>query len=111
MTIESERVSPNSPPGRRDGDTEIVGKALDPKTGLRGGGNRWGDRIFGSLALAAGAASVSVAVTHALFGGDAEAQVRAAGVQAIWSTDCIAHPTNALSVAPLLAAAFSGRGR
>ncbi|MBH9551468.1 ribose-phosphate diphosphokinase [Inhella gelatinilytica] len=63
------------------------------------------------LALAAGAASVSVAVTHALFGGDAEAQVRAAGVQAIWSTDCIAHPTNALSVAPLLAAAFSGEAR
>lgn len=59
------------------------------------------------LALAAGAASVDVAVTHALFVGAAETKVRAAGVGQIWSTDCVAHPSNAVAVAPLLAQAFS----
>ncbi len=56
--------------------------------------------------LAAGAASVDVAVTHALFAGDALALIRAAGVGAVWSTDCIVHPTNAVQVAPLLAEAL-----
>jgi ribose-phosphate pyrophosphokinase len=56
-------------------------------------------------ALAAGAASVDVAVTHALFIGDALAQVRAAGVRHVWSTDCVPHATNAVSVVPLLAQA------
>lgn len=56
------------------------------------------------LVLAAGAAQVDVAVTHALFAADALALVHAAGVQRVWSSDCIAHPSNALQVAPLLAA-------
>lgn len=55
---------------------------------------------------AAGAVSVDVAVTHALFTGDADAVLRAAGVRQVWSTDCIAHASNAVSVAPLLAAAL-----
>ncbi|MNJ59199.1 Ribose-phosphate pyrophosphokinase 2 [compost metagenome] len=58
------------------------------------------------LLLAAGAASVDVAVTHALFAGDALAVIRAAGVEHIWSTDCIAHESNAVAMAPLLAAAL-----
>jgi ribose-phosphate pyrophosphokinase len=57
-------------------------------------------------ALAAGAASVDVAVTHALFVGDALAQVRAAGVRHVWSSDCVPHASNAVSVVPLLAAAL-----
>jgi ribose-phosphate pyrophosphokinase len=57
-------------------------------------------------ALAAGAASVDVAVTHALFVGDALAQVQAAGVRWVWSSDCVPHPSNAVSVVPLLAAAL-----
>lgn len=57
-------------------------------------------------ALAAGAASVDVAVTHALFVGDALAAVRAAGVRQVWSTDSVPHPSNAIPVAPLLAAAL-----
>ncbi|TAH47656.1 MAG: ribose-phosphate diphosphokinase [Betaproteobacteria bacterium] len=60
------------------------------------------------LLRAAGAASVDVAVTHALFAGDALPTLLAAGVGRVWSTDCIAHPTNAVSVAPLLAAALHG---
>jgi ribose-phosphate pyrophosphokinase len=61
------------------------------------------------LALAAGAASVDAAVTHALFVGDALAELRAAGVGRIWSTDCVPHASNAVTVVPLLAAALRGR--
>ncbi len=56
--------------------------------------------------LAAGAASVDLAVTHALFAGDALDVIRAAGVGEVWSTDCIAHPSNAIPMAPLLATAL-----
>ncbi len=61
------------------------------------------------LLLAAGAASVDVAVTHALFAGDALHVIKEAGVGHIWSTDCIAHPSNAVSMAPLIAAALTGK--
>lgn len=56
--------------------------------------------------LAAGAASVDVAVTHALFADDALVTIMAAGVGEVWSTDCIAHPSNSISMAPLLAEAL-----
>ncbi|MDT8880749.1 ribose-phosphate diphosphokinase [Halomonas saccharevitans] len=56
--------------------------------------------------LAVGAASVDVAVTHALFADDALAVIEAAGVGEVWSTDAIAHPSNAIALAPLLAAAL-----
>jgi ribose-phosphate pyrophosphokinase len=58
------------------------------------------------LAHAAGAASVDVAVTHALFVGDALAALHAAGVGRVWSTDCVPHASNAISVVPLLAQAL-----
>jgi ribose-phosphate pyrophosphokinase len=58
------------------------------------------------LALAAGASSVDVAVTHALFVGSATADLRAAGVGRIWSTDCVPHASNAISVVPLIANAL-----
>jgi len=58
------------------------------------------------LLRAAGAASVDVAVTHALFAGDALLVIRDAGVVEVWSTDCIAHPSNAVSVAPAMAQAL-----
>ena len=57
-------------------------------------------------ALAAGAATVDVAVTHGLFVGDAVSQVKAAGVRHVWSTDSVPHASNAIPVAPLLAAAI-----
>lgn len=56
-------------------------------------------------ALAAGAASVDVAVTHALFVGDAWDHVAAAGVRHVWSSDCVPHASNAVSVVGLLAEA------
>jgi len=58
------------------------------------------------LLLQAGARSVDVAVTHALFSGDALEVVRHAGVGRIWSTDSVPHVSNRVSIAPLLAAAL-----
>ena len=57
-------------------------------------------------ALEAGASSVDVAVTHALFADDALQVIREAGVRHIWSTDCIAHESNVVSIAALLAEAL-----
>ena len=56
--------------------------------------------------LQSGAATVDVAVTHGLFVDDAVAQIRAAGVRHIWSTDCVPHASNVVSVVPLLAQAL-----
>ncbi len=56
--------------------------------------------------LARGAASVDVAVTHALFAQDAMAVVRASGVRHIWSSDAVLHETNAVPLAGLLADAL-----
>ena len=58
------------------------------------------------LLLSAGAASVDVAVTHALFAGDALQVIKDAGVGRVWSTDCIAHPSNAVSMAECIAKAL-----
>ena len=55
--------------------------------------------------LAAGAASVDVAVTHGLFVGDALAQLLAAGVRQVWSSDAVPHTTSVVPMAGLLAAA------
>jgi ribose-phosphate pyrophosphokinase len=56
-----------------------------------------------ALLLAAGAASVDVAVTHALFAGDAISQLHQAGVDRVWSTDCVQHESNAVSMAAPIA--------
>ncbi len=60
--------------------------------------------------LSQGAASVDTAVTHALFVDDAVAQVHAAGVRHVWSSDCVPHPSNVVTVVPLLAAALRELG-
>ena len=59
-------------------------------------------------ALAAGALSVDVAVTHALLVGDALAQLHAAGVRQVWSSDAVPHPTAVVPLAGLLAEALRG---
>lgn len=53
------------------------------------------------------APAVYAVVTHAVFCGDAEAQIRQAGVQAVWSTDSINHPTSRIRLGPLLAEALA----
>lgn len=57
--------------------------------------------------LAVGVTSVDVAVTHALFAGDALQLMRNAGVHEVWSTDCIPHPSNAISMAESIAQALA----
>lgn len=54
----------------------------------------------------AGARSVDVAVTHALFAGDALQVLRDGGVGQVWSTDTVPHSSNAVGIAPLLAQAL-----
>jgi ribose-phosphate pyrophosphokinase len=63
------------------------------------------------LLLAAGAGTVDSAVTHALLSDEALRMMRHAGVGDIWSTDSIPHPTNAVSVAHLLAQALLDLGQ
>ncbi len=53
--------------------------------------------------LLRGASSVDVAVTHALFNGDALANLKDAGVRHVWSSNSVEHTSNAVSVAALLA--------
>ncbi len=62
--------------------------------------------VAARLALQAGAASVDAAVTHGLFVGDALDDLRTAGIGRVWSTDCVPHATNAISVVPLMAQAL-----
>ncbi|WP_088285422.1 ribose-phosphate diphosphokinase [Ideonella sp. A 288] len=58
-----------------------------------------------TASLRAGAASVDVAVTHALFVGDALAELRRAGARHVWSTDAVPHVTSVVPLAGLLAEA------
>jgi ribose-phosphate pyrophosphokinase len=58
------------------------------------------------LARAAGALSVDVAVTHALFAQDALEVIHDAGVRHIWSTDCLPHASNVIEIADTLAQAY-----
>ncbi|WP_431260650.1 ribose-phosphate diphosphokinase [Roseateles chitinivorans] len=67
-----------------------------------------GRTLIGSAreALERGAASVDVAVTHALFNGDALPALRAAGVRHVWSSNAVSHESNAVCIAELLATAL-----
>lgn len=54
----------------------------------------------------AGVRSLDVAVTHALLPDEALVRIRQAGVGAFWSTDAVAHPSNAVSIVPAVAGAL-----
>ncbi len=54
--------------------------------------------------------SISVMVTHGLFVDSALERLAAAGIDRIWSSDSIPHPTNRVALAPLLARALGGAG-
>lgn len=62
-----------------------------------------------TLALAArqareaGAAATHCLVTHGLFVGDAQAQLKDAGIDQVWSTDSVPHASNCIALAKLLA--------
>ncbi len=53
-----------------------------------------------------GVATLEAIVVHAIFARGALARVRAAGVRRVVSCDTIPHPTNAITVAPVIAAAL-----
>jgi ribose-phosphate pyrophosphokinase len=52
------------------------------------------------------AKAVHCAVTHALFLHEVTQHMRQAGIQSVWSTDSVTHPTNQIFLATALAAAF-----
>jgi ribose-phosphate pyrophosphokinase len=85
-------------------DVPIAGRAIVLLDDMASSGHTVAEAA--RLVLAAGALSVDVAVTHALFADDALQIIRAAGANHIWSTDCIPHSTNAVSMAPAIAAAL-----
>ncbi len=60
-----------------------------------------------TLLQAEGAGEVYAVITHALFCGDAEAQILSAGIKAIWSTDSIAHSTSRIELGKLLSGALA----
>ena len=57
--------------------------------------------------ISSGAKKVDVLVVHALFKDDIARQLHAAGVSNIWSSDSVIHPSNVLSLAPLIAAGLN----
>lgn len=58
------------------------------------------------LLIEAGASRVEVIVVHALCGPDDLTHMKNAGIDRLRSTDSVLHPTNAVSLAPLLAGAL-----
>lgn len=57
---------------------------------------------------AAGATAIDAVVTHALYPDEIGARFRAAGIGSIRSTTSVPHPSNAIDLTPLLAAALAG---
>lgn len=58
------------------------------------------------LAARAGATSIEALAVHALFGAEEAAAFAAAGIARFRSSDSLPHPTNAVALAPLIAAAL-----
>ena len=58
------------------------------------------------LVRQAGAVDLYAAITHPLFCGDAEKVIREAGIQEIWSSDSIPHPTACIHLDELLCQAI-----
>jgi len=55
-----------------------------------------------------GAETIHCLVTHALFSDDVSQALKQAGIDHIWSSDSIPHPSNAVALADLLAGAIKG---
>ncbi len=50
-----------------------------------------------------GAGNISAMVTHALYDNDTAGLLEQAGIQQVWSTNSVKHPSNRISLTPLLA--------
>lgn len=55
-----------------------------------------------------GAHTIHCLVTHALFADEVTGALQEAGIESIWSCDSIPHPSNAIALTPLIAAALRG---
>lgn len=86
-------------------DVDVAGRAVVLLDDVASSGHTLAQAA--RLLLHSGARSVDVAVTHALFSGDALAIVQSAGVGRIWSTDAVRHESNRVGLAGLLAQALS----
>ncbi len=84
-------------------DTPLAGRAVVLMDDVASTGRTLAEAT--GACLAAGASSVDVAVTHALFVGDALQTLREAGARHVWSTDAVPHETSVVALAPLLAEA------
>jgi ribose-phosphate pyrophosphokinase len=60
--------------------------------------------------LARGALGVDAAVVHAMFGPEDERFLRGCGVGVVWSTDSVPHPSNAIPIGDVIAAALGACG-
>ncbi len=85
-------------------DLPITGRAIVLMDDVASSGHTVAQAARGLLR--AGAASVDVAVTHALFASGAVELLREAGVGQVWSTDCIPHASNAVSIVPAVVQAL-----
>ena len=85
-------------------DLPITGRAIVLMDDVASSGHTVAQAARGLLR--AGAASVDVAVTHALFAAGAVELLREAGVGQVWSTDCIPHASNAVSIVPAVVQAL-----
>jgi ribose-phosphate pyrophosphokinase len=56
--------------------------------------------------LASGAAQVDAIVVHALFGDEVSRKLHDSGIAHVWSTDSVVHPSNSISLAPLIASSL-----
>ena len=64
--------------------------------------------VCGKALQAAGATTVDAVVTHALFAPELAHALFAAGIRSVKSTDSVPHPTNAIALDGILAAALRG---
>ena len=85
-------------------DLPIAGRAIALMDDVASSGHTVAQAARGLLR--AGAASVDVAVTHALFAAGAVELLREAGVGQVWSTDGIPHASNAVSIVPAVVQAM-----
>lgn len=86
-------------------DLPITGRAIVLMDDVASSGHTVAQAARGLLR--AGAKSVDVAVTHALFAAGAVELLREAGVGQVWSTDCIPHASNAVSIVPAVVQALN----
>lgn len=91
-----------------DGGPDLRGRAVVLVDDIASSGRTLAQaaRVCQSL----GATRIDAVVTHALCSASDQAEMHAAGIQELWSTDSLTHPSNRIALAPLLAQALRDNG-